>query len=219
MGDPKKLKKKYSSPRHPWQKARIEEERIIVREYALKNKREVYKVNSFIKRYVEIYKELNYKLGEQAEKEKAQLLAKVKRLGLIAADKELSAVLDMKIATALERRLQTIVFRKKLARSMKQARQFIIHRHITVGGTVIDAPGYLVPVELENQIGFIANSALVSELHPERAPVEKKKTKKEIADEAAAAAKEAELELEPVEIIVEDVVEEVVEAPAKKEEA
>ena len=34
MGDPKKLRKKYQTPAHPWNKTRIEEEKILVKETA-----------------------------------------------------------------------------------------------------------------------------------------------------------------------------------------
>ena len=33
MGDPKKLRKKYEPPRHPWQASRIESEKILFKEY------------------------------------------------------------------------------------------------------------------------------------------------------------------------------------------
>ena len=35
MGDIKKLKKKYFTPRHPWNKKNIEEEAILVKEFGL----------------------------------------------------------------------------------------------------------------------------------------------------------------------------------------
>ncbi|PIN72350.1 30S ribosomal protein S4, partial [Candidatus Woesearchaeota archaeon CG10_big_fil_rev_8_21_14_0_10_47_5] len=41
MGDPRKIKKKYSTPIHPWQRARIEEEGVIIKDHGLKNKKEV----------------------------------------------------------------------------------------------------------------------------------------------------------------------------------
>ena len=42
MGSPKKPRKKYSTPSHPWQKIRIEEEKELLKEYGLKNKKEKY---------------------------------------------------------------------------------------------------------------------------------------------------------------------------------
>jgi len=39
MGDPRKLRKKYNTPMHPWQGQRIKEENEILKQYGLKNKR------------------------------------------------------------------------------------------------------------------------------------------------------------------------------------
>ena len=43
MGDPKFSNKTYSTPRHPWEKERIDAEREILIRYGLKNKRELWK--------------------------------------------------------------------------------------------------------------------------------------------------------------------------------
>ncbi|MDP7610203.1 MAG: 30S ribosomal protein S4, partial [Candidatus Woesearchaeota archaeon] len=44
MGDPKKQRKKYSKPSHPWQTERIEVEKVLMKEYGLKNKKEIWRV-------------------------------------------------------------------------------------------------------------------------------------------------------------------------------
>jgi len=41
MGDPKKTRKKYKTPIHPWQGARIEEERVLKRKYGLRSLEEL----------------------------------------------------------------------------------------------------------------------------------------------------------------------------------
>ena len=38
MGDPVRIKKKFSKPSHPWRKEKIEEEKILLDDYGLKNK-------------------------------------------------------------------------------------------------------------------------------------------------------------------------------------
>lgn len=212
MGDPRKAKKRFENPRHPWQKARIEEEKVLIREYGLKNKREIYKHTTAIKRIVDHFKKLSYQEGNQAIVEKEQLQKKLLRLGLLKSDQDLSAVLDLKIANALERRLQTLVFKKNLARSVKQARQFITHRHITVNGRIIDVPSYVVSLEEESSIGFIANSSLFSEDHPERAIDSKVSEIKEKVDNSE------EKEIKAVEEQVSAKVEEVIEEPVAIEE-
>ena len=42
MGDPKRLRRKYEPPRRPWEKIRIDEEKTLMEEYGLKNKKEVW---------------------------------------------------------------------------------------------------------------------------------------------------------------------------------
>ena len=51
MGDPKKLRKKYVTPRHPWQGSRILAEKPLIREYGLKNKKEIYKAQSLLRNF------------------------------------------------------------------------------------------------------------------------------------------------------------------------
>lgn len=214
MGDPKKQKKTYSKPGHPWQKARIEDEQSLLSDFGLKNKREIYKHTSFIKAMINHYKHLNNLTTGQAEIEMEQMLQKAKRLGLLSNEKELSAILDLKVRDILERRLQTIVFRKGLARSPKQARQFIVHRHIMVNGRVVDAPSYIVPLAEEAVITFVARSAMADENHPERSiqkpaeeeqPKEEKKKDDFAGDPDAPIAEEPkEEEIAPVEIKDED---------------
>ncbi len=75
----------------------------------------------------------------------------------------------MTVEAVLERRLQTQLVRKGFAVSMEQARQFIVHRHITAGSKVITSPSYLVSKEEEGKIGFLARSRLNDAEHPERA--------------------------------------------------
>lgn len=188
MGDPKRLRKKYSTPNHPWNKEAIETERVLMREYGLKNKRELYIADSFIKKYRKIAKNLIVDTSKQAVKEKEQMLSKLKGLGLLAEDADLGDVLSLELKDLLERRLQTLVFRKSLARSMKQARQFIVHRHVAVNGKEINASSYLVPLSEEAHVIFKENSTLFSEEHPER--VDQNKDIKEEAAELKKAKQE-----------------------------
>ncbi len=52
----------------------------------------------------------------------------------------------------LERRLQTIVAKKNIAKTIKEARQMIIHKRIIVDKNVINIPSYLVPKDVESKI-------------------------------------------------------------------
>lgn len=173
MGDPRRLRAKYSGPGHPWQKARIDEEKALKKEYGLKNKSEIWKLDSKLKNFAKQAKRLVALTGDQAEKEKKQLLERLERLGLIQAGATTEQVLGLSIKDILERRLQTIVCRKGLAKSMKQARQYISHGHITIGGKAIKTPSYLVKTAEENTLAFVEKSALSNPEHPERVVVKK----------------------------------------------
>jgi small subunit ribosomal protein S4 len=188
MGDPKRIKKKYSTPLHPWQAERIEEEKELTKEYGFKNKKEIWKIQSLLRNFFRQAKRLAATKTEQAEKEKVLLLNRLKRLGLLAENALIDNVLEISLKDLLERRLQTVVFRKGLARSVNQARQFIVHRHIKIGDKKITVPNYLVSKAEEGLITFSGTSSLASPDHPERKKEEKttmpkkpkkKKTKKE----------------------------------------
>jgi len=180
MGDPKRQRKKYSKPPHPWLAERIEEEKALIKEFGLKNKREIWKAASLVRNFSIQAKRLIAEKTEQARKEEIQLLDRLKKLNLATEKTHLEDVLGLKIKDVLERRLQTLLFKKGLARSMNQARQFITHGHVLVGNKKITVPGFLVPKKLEQSISFAVGSSLFKEEHPERvkkAPVPKKKEK------------------------------------------
>ena len=46
MGHPKKPKKQYSKPGHPWEAERIKEEASLRREYGMTNKKEIWRATS-----------------------------------------------------------------------------------------------------------------------------------------------------------------------------
>lgn len=179
MGDIKKQKKKFNSPSHPWQKSRIDEEKALFKEYGLKNKREIWKMNSIIKKFYKQAKKLTTIQTKQSEIERAQLLSKLHSLALLEKDSKLEDVLTITLKDIMNRRLQTLVFKRNLARSVKQARQFISHNHIYISGKNITSPSYLVSREEEASINFGTGSALSNPDHPERAVEEKKPAKKE----------------------------------------
>ncbi len=168
MGDPKKQRPKFQTPSHPWQKERIEEEKKIMREYALKNKTEIYRLNSILRKFASQAKNLVAKKTEQAEKEKKQLMERLVRLGILEGNAHMDDVLALTLKNILERRLQSLVFRKGMSKTMNQARQFITHRHITLNGKKLTSPNHLVPKELENTIQYSPSSNLKDEMHPER---------------------------------------------------
>ncbi len=168
MGDPKKLKKKYNTPIHPWNKVAIEQERILTKEYGLTNKKEIHLATTFLKKYKEIAKKLIATKTAQAEKEKAQVIEKLQRYGFLQVGSQLDQILGLETKDVMERRLQSLLFRKGFARSMKQARQFVTHRHVIIGKKQITSPSYMLTLEEESSLTFKPTSHLASADHPER---------------------------------------------------
>jgi len=168
MGSAKKLRKNYNTPFHPWQKERIVEEKELIKEYGLKNKQEIWRQTSLLAKFKNVAKLAISSPKAQAIKEGEQLLAKVKSLGLLSESGTLNDVLTLQDKDILERRLQSVLARKGLARSVKQARQFITHGHIKVLGVTVSAPSYLVKKEEEEALTFDPKSSLSDEDHPER---------------------------------------------------
>jgi small subunit ribosomal protein S4 len=214
MGDPKKLRKKYSTPIHPWNKAEIDIAKELRREYGLNIRKEVLIADSFLKKYKDIAKRLIADTSKQGTLEKKQMMDKLSRLGLLSVAAELDEVLSLTINDILNRRIQSVVYKKGLARSMKQARQFIVHRHITLNGKDITSPSYLLSVEEEALLKFKDKSALSDETHPERA----QEVKEEVKAEAPKAEVKEEAKTEkPVEVKEEAKTEETPKEEVKEE--
>ena len=60
----------------------------------------------------------------------------------------------------LERRLQTLVFKLGLAKSVHHARVLIKQRHIRVGKQIVNVPSFLVRTDSQKHIDFALNSPL-----------------------------------------------------------
>lgn len=181
MGDPRRLKKKYSGPGHPWQKARIEAEAELKKEYGYRSKKEVWKMQSVLRNMRAQARKLVGLRSQQAEKEKKQLLDRLFKLGLVKRDADLDDVLSLTIKDVLGRRLQTVLLQRKMATTLKQSRQFITHGHIKVESKTISSPNYLVSKQEEEKIKYSETSPLSDTKHKIRQEqYEKEKKVKEI---------------------------------------
>jgi len=158
MGDPKKQRKKYLRPSHPWEKDRIEAENKLLRKYGLRRKEEVWKTETLLRSFRRNARRLLTASGPQAELETRQMLERLKRLGLISSGATLDDVLGLTVENILERRLQTIVSKKGLAKTPLQARQLVLHGHVMISGKRVTVPSYLVSVKEEGEIGLAPGS-------------------------------------------------------------
>lgn len=162
----------YETPNHPYQDERIAEESGLLGKYGLKNKEELWRAESELRQY---RREARNALGEaggdesQAEAQRSEFVARLQRLGILDEQESLADVLSLEVTDILERRLQSVVYRKGLANSVNQARQLISHGHITVDGARVQRPSYKMSVNEENAVAFDETSPLSDELHPERA--------------------------------------------------
>ena len=169
MGSTRKPKKQYSVPLQLWNKDRLDEERPLVKEFGLKNKRELWKTKTLLRKYARQAKFLIASRGNQAEMEKKQLIGKLAELGILNSESSLDDVLGLTVKDFLGRRLQTIVFKRNLSKSINQSRQFITHRHIKAGNKMMTSPSYLVPLKTEDKVFFVENSSLVGRHQEEEA--------------------------------------------------
>ncbi len=171
MGDPKKSRKKYSRPLRPWEGERIKEENELKRKYGLKNKKEIWKARTILKKYRGLARDRGALIragNEQAEKESAELLKRLVKLGILVEGSQLNNILALDVENILSRRLQTLVYEKGLAHTSHQARQFITHGHISINGRKMSVPGYLVPVTDEANIDYVKRSPIADEAHTMR---------------------------------------------------
>jgi small subunit ribosomal protein S4 len=171
MGKPKFSRKKYETPSHPWQEDRINAENELVKKYGLKNKREVWKAQTHLRKYRGQARELLARVSGgdvQSKKESDQLLMYLNRMNILPPNSTLDDVLALETESILSRRLQTLIYLKGLANTPDQSRQLITHGHIAIGDRRVTVPGYMVEKDEEGDIGYTKDSPLNDIMHPAR---------------------------------------------------
>ncbi|MGV8140928.1 MAG: 30S ribosomal protein S4 [Candidatus Woesearchaeota archaeon] len=183
MGDIKKVRKKYSKPNHPWRIERITEENQIIKEYGIPKKTELWKTKAKLESFKNQAKTVSARTDTQADIEKKNLVKKLESLSLIK-EATLEAILGISIKDLLNRRLQTIVYKKGYAKTMSQARQMIIHRHILIGGKINTSPSYIVRVSEEASIEIGPKSPFYDSNHAERAKESSKRKHHKVVEKS-----------------------------------
>jgi len=231
MGDPRKIRKKYKTPRQPFERHRIDHDIQIVGKYGLRNMKAVWKLSTMLRNFrgnarkLLSLEEEDRKIGEQ------ELLGRLQRMGLVTKKATLDDVLSLQIEDFLERRLQTLVYKKGLATTPHHARQMIVHGHILIGERIAKSPSYLVPPQEESLLSYNTTSpyrktshkALPANVYKGKKPSEEKKADRRRAHPRDKIKKkpkidDAEIE-EAVAIKVDEVAEEITEITEKAEKA
>ena len=127
--------KVFTTPRRPFEKARLDQELKLIGEYGLKNKREVWRVKYTLAKIRKAARDLLTLEDKDPRRlfEGNALLRRLVRVGVLDENRmKLDYVLGLKVEDFLERRLQTQVFKLGLAKSIHHARVLIRQRHIRV---------------------------------------------------------------------------------------
>ena len=178
MGEPKFSRPRTQTPTHPWKQARIDKEHDLKERYGLKKvggMREIWREKSTLRRHrnqaMKLIGRVDSTEGHYA-KEKEQLLNSLTKKGLLQTGADVGDVLEINVEHMLSRRLQSVVYYKGLAPSMRAARNLIVHGHICIGDQRMTVPGYHVLKEEEDSLQYSENSPFVDPEHPFRKELE-----------------------------------------------
>jgi small subunit ribosomal protein S4 len=145
----RKIRKKFKRPKKPWDSARIDEEKTLMKNYGLRNKRELWRGHEVLRQFRRRAREL---IAVEDPVNQKILLDRLVKLGMLSNEAGLDDVLALGITSILERRLQTLVLKKRLASTPLQARQLITHGHVYIGEKKTKYPSFMVPSEDEGRI-------------------------------------------------------------------
>ncbi|MCR8433076.1 MAG: 30S ribosomal protein S4 [Crenarchaeota archaeon] len=138
------LRKKYKTPRKPFEKDRLIEEMRLIGEYGLRNKHELWRTKTMLSEIRRRARELLALPPDERKNEEEALIGRLYQLGILEKNSTLDDILKLRVEDLLERRLQTVVWRLGYAKTPHQARQMIVHRHIIVNGKIVTIPSFLV---------------------------------------------------------------------------
>ena len=201
MGDPKFARPKTSTPTHPWKQARIEEEHELKSKYGLKKvggMREIWREKSALRRHrnqaMKLIGRVDSSEGHFA-REKGDLVDSLYRKGLLGEGSDIDDILQIDVEHMLSRRLQSVVYYKGLALTMRAARNLIVHGHISIGKQRMTVPGYHVLREEEEHIQYSSNSPYADPEHQMRKDLEQHRlTMVSEEDDEEAPARDADAE-------------------------
>ncbi len=159
----KRQRKKYDAPTRRFDKKRLEAEREILKKHGLKTKKELWRVEAQLRKYRRLARELAAKRDKEMEK---VLIKKLIDVGILKEGSNIDDVFNITLEDFLNRRLQTFLVQKGLAKTAKQSRQLIVHGHVRIGGRRITHPSYAVAKNDESIIVLETPAAKKVETKP-----------------------------------------------------
>ena len=153
--------KTFKKPRRPFEKERLDSELKIVGEYGLRNKRELWRIQLVLSKLRKTARELLTLPDDDPKRifDSNALMRRMYKYGFLdESQTKLDYVLALTAQDVLERRLQTLVFKLGLAKSIHHARVLIKQRHIRVGKQIVNVPSFLVRVDSQKHIDFSLKS-------------------------------------------------------------
>jgi small subunit ribosomal protein S4 len=161
MGDPKKSRKMFTPPRNPWRSDQLSQELFLLGTYGLRNKRELWRAQTRLSNFRKQARQLLAASAEVRGREEPKLMTYLSRLGLLQGmQNSVDDVLSLTIENLLERRLQTVVWKRGLAKSPYMARQLITHGHIALNQKRVTIPSYIVSPTEEGTLSISESSSL-----------------------------------------------------------
>ena len=95
LGDPKKQRKKFDTPRFRWRKDILQEELKLLGQYGLRNKHELWRHKTTLTKARGIARSLISKTTEERAKMENELLSQLKKKGVLQETAVLDNVLDL----------------------------------------------------------------------------------------------------------------------------
>ncbi len=145
----RKSKKKYKRPRILWNTARIEKDKELKMKFGLVRKKEIWSAETLLRKYRRLARKL---VGVKNEENEKVVLTKLIGMGMLEKGAVLDDVLGMNVEDILNRRLQTVLVKKGLANTPKQARQLVVHGHVRIAERTSKSPGRLILRDEEDKL-------------------------------------------------------------------
>ncbi|KAL7721460.1 Small ribosomal subunit protein uS4 [Entamoeba marina] len=155
----------YKTPKVPFERERFDSELKLAGQFGLRCKREIQRVHFMLGHIRTVAKIMLMKDAKDQRRilEGNALMRRLHNLGFLPKEQnKLEFVLALKDENLLERRLQTVVLRKGLAKSIHHARILIRSKMIRVGKQIVDSPSFIVRVDSEPLVQLAENTPMTN---------------------------------------------------------